>query len=152
MMFKMSIWVSIKYREQNKGWNFLFLICTWFVFEVIVEISSLNISNPIWTGLFWFSCNSGGTDLPPPSKNECNEWEVHKLSWNLISYQDWCQTWGITTFRYLEPPQLMVWKSNFFRRSVRLDKMDQLFKFLGKRWFFGGQKCCTPFYTKNEEK
>ena len=30
----------------------------------------------------------GGADLPPPSKNGGNGWEVPKLSWNLISYQD----------------------------------------------------------------
>ena len=30
----------------------------------------------------------GGADLPPPSKNEGNEWEVQKLSWDLISYRE----------------------------------------------------------------
>ena len=30
----------------------------------------------------------GGSDLLPPSKNGGNGWEVQKLSWNLISYQD----------------------------------------------------------------
>ena len=48
--------------------------------------------NPIWTDLFWFSYD--------PLKMGGNEWEVQKLSWNLISYRDWCQTWGFTTFRY----------------------------------------------------
>ena len=62
---------------------------------------------------------NSGADLHPTSKNWWNGWEVQKLSWNLISYQDWCQTWGFTTFRYLEPPQLMVWKSDFFRKSLR---------------------------------
>ena len=55
-------------------------------------------------GFFGSHVTRGGADLPPPSKNECNGWEVPKLSWNLISYQDWCQTKGFTTFGYLEPP------------------------------------------------
>jgi len=45
--------------------------------------------NPIRPGLFWFfKAPGGGADLPPPSKNGGNGWEVPKLSWNLISYQD----------------------------------------------------------------
>ena len=39
---------------------------------------------------------------------------VSNFSDNLISYSNWYQTKGFTTFRYLEPPQLMVWKSYFF--------------------------------------
>ena len=31
------------------------------------------------------------------------------LSWNLISYRDWCQTKRFTTFRYLKPPQQGTW-------------------------------------------
>ena len=53
---------------------------------------------------FGSSKTRGGADLPPPSKNGGNGWEVPKLSWNLISYRDWCQTKGFMTFRYLEPP------------------------------------------------
>ena len=69
--------------------------------------------NPICTRDFGSYMTRGG------GGNGCNGWEVQKLSWNLISYQDWCQTWGFTTFRYLEPPQLMVWKSDFFKGSMR---------------------------------
>ena len=90
---------------------------------IFVEISHLGLLvlevNPICTGDFGSFMTRGGADLPPPSKNGGNGWEVQKLSWNLISYQDWCQTWGFTTFRYLEPPQPMVWKSDFFRGSLR---------------------------------
>ena len=61
----------------------------------------------------------GGQICPHPLTMGYNGREVPKLSWNLISYRDWCQTKGFTTFRYLEPPQLMVWKSDFFRWSMR---------------------------------
>ena len=74
------------------------LCCHWPSKKVFLSV------NPIYTGLFWFSCNPGGADLPPPSKNGGNGWEVPKLSWNLISYRDWCQRKGFTTFGYPEPP------------------------------------------------
>ena len=61
----------------------------------------------------------GWGQICPHPQNGCNGWEVPKMGWNLISYQDWCQTRGFTTFGYLEPPQLMVWKSDFFRGSMR---------------------------------
>ena len=48
--------------------------------------------NPIWPGVFGSIGTRGGADLPPPNKNGVNGWEVQKISWNLISYQDWCQT------------------------------------------------------------
>ena len=40
------------------------------------------------SGFFGSLKARGGADLPPPSKNGGNGWEVQKLSWNLISYQD----------------------------------------------------------------
>ena len=43
--------------------------------------------NPIHPGVFG-SKFTRGADLPPPSKNGCKGWDVQKLSWNLISYQD----------------------------------------------------------------
>ena len=103
----------------------------------------------------------GGADLPPPSKMGCNGWEVQKLSWNLISYQDWCQTWGFTTFRNLEPPELMVWKSDFFRPSMRFVRVPPYESWANwtnfcSSWengdFLEGQKCCILFHTQNEEK
>ena len=121
-------------------------------------LSSLTLFKPAFFGSL---VTRGGADLPPPSKNGGNGWEVQKLSWNLISYQDWCQTWGFTTFRYLEPPQLMVWKSDFFRRSMRFVRVPpyeswaKWTNFLSS-WengdFFWGQNCCTLFHTQNEEK
>ena len=85
---------------------------------------------------------------------------VSNLSDNLISYSDWHQTKGFTTFRYLEPPQLMVWKSDFFRGSMRFVRVPpyesgvKLTNFVfswqnGEFWW--GQKCCTHLLTQNEE-
>ena len=103
----------------------------------------------------------GGADLPPPTNNGGNGREVPKLSWNLISYRDWCQTKGFTTFRYLEPSKLMVWKTDFFwwfLRFVRVPPYESWANWTnflsscenGK--FFLGQTCCTLFHTQNEEK
>ena len=122
---------SSKTKTGNfwSDWAFQELYMMWNKFwpqKPIFEGSACHFTiNPIQPSVFGSKFTRG-----------YNGREVPKLSWNLISYRDWCQTKGFTTFRYLEPPQLMVWKSNFFRRSVRLGKMDQLFKFLGKRWFF----------------
>ena len=59
------------------------------------------------------------TVAPHPLTIGGNGWKVQKLSWDLISYRDWCQAWGFTTFRYLEALQLMVWKNDFFRGPMR---------------------------------
>ena len=61
------------------------------------------IKKRIWFHLI-FSRIVSYSDLPPPSIYGGSGWEVPKLSWNLISYRDWCQTKGFMTFRYLEPP------------------------------------------------
>ena len=119
------------------------------------------IFNPIRPGLFGSTGTRGGADLPPPNKNGGNGWGVQKLSWNLISYQDWCQTWGFTIFRNLEPPELMVWKSDFFSRSMRFVRVPPYEIWANwtnfcRSWengdFLEGQKCCILFHTQNEEK
>ena len=112
-------------------------------------------------GFFGSLVTRGGADLPPPSKNGGNGWEVPKLSWNLISYRDWCQTKGFTTFGYPEPPQLMVWKSDFFIGSVRFVRVPpyeswanwtNFCSFWENGDFFWGRKCCTLFHNQNDEK
>ena len=118
--------------------------------------------NPICTRDFGsYMTRGGGADFPPPSKNGCYGWEVQKLSWNLISYQNWCQTWGFTTFRNLEPPELMVWKSDFFSQSMRFVRVPPYEIWANwtnfcRSWengdFSEGQKCCILFHTQNEEK
>ena len=71
-----------------------------------------------------------------------------------ITYTKW-------TFRCLKPPQLMVWKSDFFKGSMRFVRVPpyeswaNLTNFFSS-WengdFFWGQKCCTLFHTQNVEK
>ena len=89
-----------------------------------------------------------------------NGWKVPKLSWNLISYQDWCQTKGFMTFRYLEPPKLTVWNSDCFKGSMRFVRVPpyesgvKLTNFIfswqnGEFWW--SQKCCTHLLTQNDE-
>ena len=75
------------------------------------RLSYLTLFIPAFLGLNYAG---GGQICPHPLTIGGNGWEVPKLSWNLISYRDWCQTKGFTTFRHLEPPQRMVWKSDFF--------------------------------------
>ena len=103
----------------------------------------------------------GGQICPHPLTMGYNGREVPKLSWNLISYRDWCQTKGFTTFRYLEPPKLMVWKSDFFwwfMRFVRVPPYEiwanrtNFYSSWENGDFFWCQTCCTLFHTQNEEK
>ena len=71
-------------------------------------VSSASI-NPILLGVFGSYFTRGGAQIcPHPLKMVGNGWEVSKLSWNLISYRDWCPTKGFTPFRHLEPSQLVV--------------------------------------------
>ena len=110
---------------------------------------------------FGSSKTRGGQICPHPLKMGVMGGRFQKLSWNLISYRDWCQTKGFMTFRYLEPPQLIVWKSDFlsgFMRFVRVPPYENWafwtnFYFSCEDGeFFWGQTCCTLFHTKNEEK
>ena len=85
---------------------------------------------------------------------------VSNLSDNLISHSDWHQTEGFTTFRYLEPPKLMVWKSDIFRGPMRFVRVPpyengvKLTNFIFS-WENGAillsGKCCPLFHTQNEE-
>ena len=79
---------------------------------------------------------------------------------NLISYSDWHQTKGFTTFGYLEPPQLMVWKSDFLRGSMRFVRVPPYesgvkltnFTFSWQNGeFLWDQKCSPHFLNQNEE-
>ena len=103
----------------------------------------------------------GGHICPPPTNNGGNGWKFQKLSWDLIYYRDWCQTNGFTTFRYLEPSQLMVWKSGFFwwfMRFVRVPPYESWANWTN--FYFScengdillSRKSCNLFHTKNEEK
>ena len=73
-------------------------------------------------------------------KNGGNGWEVQILSWNLISYQDWCQTTkGLKKWLFQAVYEVRkgtpLWK---------FGKFDQLFKLLGKRWICLGSKVLHP--------
>ena len=79
---------------------------------------------------------------------------------NLISYSDWHQKKGFTTFGYLEPPQLMVWKSDFLRGSMRFVRVPPYesgvkltnFTFSWQNGeFLWDQKCSPHFLNQNEE-
>ena len=83
---------------------------------------------------------------------------VSNFSDNLISYSDCHQTKGFTTFRYLEPPKLMVWKSDIFRgpmRFVRVPPYEKKAKLTN--FYFSWEngaillsgKCCPLFHSKH---
>ena len=94
--------VYMSFPKCSVGWVPL---CPWLFVCLL-----LTLFNP---GFLVLNLLGGGADLPPPTNNGGNGREVPKLSWNLISYRDWCRTKGFTTFRHLEPPQIMVWKVTF---------------------------------------
>ena len=79
--------VNHSHLERRKHTNIQFraLLCS--DIENPEDLTEYYFVNPISTGDFG-SYMTRGADLPPPSKNGCNGWEVQKLSWNLISYQD----------------------------------------------------------------
>ena len=69
-------------------------------------------------------------------------------------------TKGFTTFGYLEPPQLMVWKSDFLRGSMRFVRVPPYesgvkltnFTFSWQNGeFLWDQKCSPHFLNQNEE-
>ena len=147
---------SSKTKTGNfwSDWAFQELYMMWNKFwpqKPIFEGSACHFTiNPIQPSVFGSKFTRG-----------YNGREVPKLSWNLISYRDWCQTKGFTTFRYLEPPQLMVWKSNFFWRLMRFVRVPPYESWVNwtnfcSSWengdFLEGQKCCILFHTQNEEK
>ena len=113
-----------------------------------------------WRPLRPFLKCGGGHIVPPLAFEGCLGVVVSNLSDNLISYPDWHQTKGFTTFRYLEPPQLMVWKSDFFRWSLTLVRVPPYesgvkmtnfqFSWLNGE-FLWGQKCSPHFLNQNEE-
>ena len=110
---------------------------------------SLTLFKPAFFGSL---VTRGGADLPPPSKNGCNGWEVQKLSWNLISYQDWCQTKGFTTFRYLEPHKIVVTFHGIYKnvgREANLTKFNLSWENGEHLW---GQMCWTLIRTKKDKK
>ena len=147
---------SSKTKTGNfwSDWAFQELYMMWNKFwpqKPIFEGSACHFTiNPIQPSVFGSKFTRG-----------YNGREVPKLSWNLISYRDWCQTKGFTTFRYLEPPKLMVWKSDFFwwfMRFVRVPPYEiwanqtNFYSSWENGDFFWCQTCCTLFHTQNEEK
>ena len=152
-----SNWLWLILIDFNLFWFWFIRVDSGWFWLIQIYSSLLSLFKPAFFGSL---VTRGGADLPPPSKNGCNGWEVQKLSWNLISYQDWCQTWGFTTFRYLEPPQLMVWKSYFFRGSMRFVRVPPYesgvkltnFTFSWQNSeFLWDQKCSPHFLNQNEE-
>ena len=100
----------------------------------------------------------GGHIVPPLGFRGCWGVMVPNFCCNLRSYSDWHQTKGFTTFRYLEPPQLMVWKIYFFRgfwRFVRVLPYESWafwtnFYFSWKNGeFFWSKIFCNLFHTKS---
>ena len=162
---KLSWEIVMRNCHEKLSWEIVILVVLVIIVitvtKVIMALMLKVVINPIQPSVFGSKFTRGGADLPPPSKNGVNGWEVPKLSWNLISYQDWCQTWGFATFRNLEPPELMVWKSDFFRPSMRFVRVPPYESWANwtnflSSWengdFFWGQNCCSLFHTQNEEK
>ena len=103
---------------QFRFWMDIIWVVRWNGLKILIpkhiwksKIRLLTLFIPAFLGLNYAG---GGQICPHPLTMGYNGREVPKLSWNLISYRDWCQTKGFTTFRYLEPSKLMGWKTDFF--------------------------------------
>ena len=106
------IFLASSFRLSNDKFRLSSVKLSLWTFKCWLSVF-MSALNPIIPGLFLNSIYPGGGKFAPPYKMPNNGREVPKLSWNLISYRDWCQTKGFTTFRHLKPPQLMVWKMTF---------------------------------------
>ena len=83
------------------------------------------------------------------------------FSCNLRSYHDWHQAKGFTTFRCLEPLQLIVWKKRLFLGFLRFVRVPPYESWANWTNFYFScengdillsRKSCNLFHTKNEEK
>ena len=83
------------------------------------------------------------------------------FSCNLRSDHDWHQAKGFTTFRCLEPLQLMVWKKRLFLGFLSFVRVPPYESWANWTNFYFScengdillsRKSCNLFHTKNEEK
>ena len=123
-----------RFREETEMLKNIYGQVSFHIENYIMTIIYLTLFEP---GFFGSLMTRGGHICPPPTNNGGNGWKFQKLSWNLISYRDWCRTKEFTTFRYLEPSQLMVWKSGFFWWFMRFVRVPPYESWANWTNFFG---------------
>ena len=139
--------------------NYTDCICLAFHHCVVPNVFSNCLALTL-SGAAPLTCSNGrgGHIVPPLGFWGCWGVMVSNFCCNLRSYSDWHQTKGFTTFRYLEPPQLMVWKIYFFRgfwRFVRvlpyeiLPNWTNFFNSRENGEFFWSKFFCNLFHTKS---
>ena len=133
-----------------------FMLWIWYyaqIDRVLCHILLIKI-NPIWTSLFWFFKDSGGgADLPPPSKNGGNGWEVPKIEFEPHILPRLMPDKRIYDFQIPRTTLTNGLKKWFFQWVYEVRKgpplwklgiLDQLLFFLGKRWIFLGSNMLHP--------
>ena len=103
----------------------------------------------------------GGWFGPPHVSKGVGVALVSNFSCNLRSDHDWHQAKGFTTFRCLEPLQLIVWKKRLFLGFLRFVRVPPYESWANWTNFYFScengdrllsRKSCNLFHTKNEEK
>ena len=103
----------------------------------------------------------GGLIGPPHVSKGVGVVLVSNFSCNLRSDHDWHQAKGFTTFRCLEPLQLIVWKKRLFLGFLRFVRVPPYESWANWTNFYFScengdillsRKSCNLFHTKNEEK
>ena len=103
----------------------------------------------------------GGLIGPPQDSKGVGVVLVSNFSCNLRSDHDWHQAKGFTTFRCLEPLQLIVWKKASFLGVSEVRKGPPYESWANWTNFYFScengdillsQKSCNLFHTTNEEK
>ena len=106
-------------------------------------------------------CWGGGWLDPPHVSKGVGVVLVSNFSCNLRSDHDWHQVKGFTTFRCLEPLQLIVWKKRLFLGFLRFVRVPPYESWANWTNFYFSwengdisfsRKSCNLFHTKNEEK
>ena len=103
----------------------------------------------------------GGLIGPPHVSKGVGVVLFSNFSCNLRSDHDWHQAKGFTTFRCLEPLQLIVWKKRLFLGFLRFVRVPPYESWANWTNFYFScengdillsRKSCNLFHTKNEEK
>ena len=80
------VWLNVIEYGEYDGYTWSF--AEEYDVQMYIRVALHRKLTLLGSGFFGSLKARGGADLPPPSKNGGNGWEVQKLSWNLISYQD----------------------------------------------------------------
>ena len=148
----LMLYLSFYSRKSEQYWNIYLLNL-----KVIQVIQIIKIKNIILTlfepAFFGSSKTRGGADLPPPSKNGGNGWEVPKIELEphiLPRLMPDKRIYDFQIPRTTPTNSMKKWLSQWVyevRKGPPLWKLgilDQLLFFLWRRWIFLGSNVLHP--------